>query len=399
MTSLRPFAPFPLALLVALPLFAQADELDTLQFQVGQSVKHDSNVFRLSDATDTQTRLGTSDRSDTIGVTTLGIKLDKSYGLQRFELEVQADDYNYRRFSALDFTALNYAAAWRWSLTPAFRGNLTTDRQEFIDTSADVQNAGQLNRRTVRTTIFDGEYELGAAWRLVGGVFQRNTSNSMTTFEADSSVRGAEGGLRYVSSAGNSIAYRLKGGEGEYSGRVPGPLVATEFTDREHEIRAEWTPTGKTAVQARFSYLDRKHDRVAARDFSGFLGQLNAAWAITGKTRLTGGFARELGSYQTSRESYYEGYRVFIAPIYKPTEKTAVRLRYDHAVRDFKGPLPGFAPTNRRDTLRLASLSMEWEVVRALTLMATLQRDKRSSTATGFDYKSNALTLSAQARF
>lgn len=399
MTSLRTFAPFPLALLAALPLFAQADELDTLQFQVGQSVKHDSNVFRLSDGANTQAVLGTNDRSDTIGVTTLGIKLDKSYGLQRFEVEVQADDYNYRRYSALDFTAFNYAAAWRWSLTPAFRGNLTTDRQEYIDTTADVQNAGQLNRRTERTSLFDAEYELGAAWRLVGGVFQRDSSNSLPTFEADYSVRGAEGGLRYVSSAGNSIAYRLKGGEGEYSGRTPGPFTTTDFTDREHEIRAEWTPTGKTAVQARFSHLDRKHDRVAARDFSGFIGRLNAAWAITGKTRLTGGFARELGSYQTNTASYYEGYRVFLAPIYKPTEKTAVRLRYDHGVRDFKGPLPGFAPTNRRDTFRLGSLSVEWQVVRALTLMATLQREKRSSTAAGFDYKSNALTLSAQASF
>lgn len=399
MTSLRSFAPFPLVLLAALPLFAQADELDTLQFQVGQSVKRDSNVFRLSDSTDTQSRLGTPHRSDVIGVTTLGIKLDKSYGLQRFELGVQADDYNYRRFSALDFTALNYAAAWRWSLTPAFRGNLTADREEFIDTTADVQNAGQLNRRTVRTNIFDGEYELGAAWRLVGGMFQRSTDNSLTTFESDSSVRGAEGGLRYVSSAGNSIAYRLKSGKGKYPARVPANMFATDFTDREHEIRAEWTPTGKTSVQARFSYLDREHDSASFRDFSGFTGQLNAAWAITGKTRLTGGFARELGSYQTTTASYYEGYRVFLAPIYKPTEKTAVRLRYDHGVRDFQGPQPGVAAINRRDTFRLASLSLEWEVVRALTLMATLQRDKRSSTAPGFDYKSNALTLSAQARF
>jgi hypothetical protein len=86
-------------------------------------------------------------------------------------------------------------------------------------------------------------------------------------------------------------------------------------------------------------------------------GQLDAAWAITPKTSLAGGVVRELASYQTTTASYYEGYRFFVAPTWKPTEKTAVRLRYDHGARDFKGPLPGFAATNRRDTTNLLSLA------------------------------------------
>ena len=398
MTSFRAYAPLPLVLAAAAPLFVQADELDTLQFRVGQSVQYDSNVFRLPDSTNTQALLGTAERSDVIGVTTLGIKLNKAYGLQRFELEATADDYNYRRFSNLDFTAANYAAAWRWSFTPALRGNLTTDRREYVDTTADVQNMGLLNRRTARATVLDAEYELGAAWRLLGGVFQRSSESSQPfSFEADSTIRGGEAGVRYVTGSANSIAYRYKNGQGEYSSRLVAPLVTTGFDEQEHELRAEWAPSAKTTVQARVSHLDRKHDGQSARDFSGVIGQVNAAWAITGKTRLTGGAARELGSYQTNTASYYEGYRVFVAPIWRATEKTSVRLRYDHGVREYKGPLPGFAATNRRDTTRLASLSLEWQALRSLTLLTAFQRDKRTSTAPGFDYKANVLSLSLQA--
>ncbi len=141
---MKPFrlrAPFHLVCMAALPLLAQADGLDTLQFRVGQSVEHDSNVFRLSDSANTQAQLGTAERSDTVAVTTLGVKPDKSYSLQRFEFEATVDDYNYSRFSNLDFTAKNYAAAWRWSLTPRFRGNLSSDRREYVDNTADVPTA------------------------------------------------------------------------------------------------------------------------------------------------------------------------------------------------------------------------------------------------------------------
>lgn len=392
--------PVPLLLLGLLPPVAQADELDTLQFRAGQSVMHDSNVFRLSDSANAQAVIGTPDRDDTVAVTTAGFKINKPYGLQRFEFDANIEDHRYSRFSYLDFTAVNYAAAWRWSFTPALHGNLTTDRREFVDTYADVQGTGQINRRTNRSTLFDAEYELDGAWRLVGGLFERTSSNSQpNTFEADSKIHGGEAGVRYVYPSGTSMAYRFRDGKGEYPGRVLSPVSASSFTDREHEFRFDWAPTAKTTLRAKVAHFDRNHDGLGARDFSGVTGQLDAAWAITPKTSLAGGVVRELGSYQTTTSSYYEGWRFFVAPTWKATEKTAVRLRYDHGARDFKGPLPGFAANGRRDTTNLLSLAVEWQAMRALKLSATVQSDRRKSNEPGFDYKSNSFGVAADASF
>lgn len=392
--------PLPLLLLGLLPPAAQADDLDTLQFRAGQSVMHDSNVFRLSDSANAQAVIGTPDRDDTVAVTTAGFKINKPYCLQRFEFDANIEDHRYSRFSYLDFTAVNYAAAWRWSFTPALHGNLTTDRREFVDTYADVQGTGQINRRTNRSTIFDAEYELDGVWRLVGGVFERTSSNSQpNTFEGDSKVHGAEGGVRYVYPSGTSMAYRLREGKGEYPGRFLSPVFAGNFTDREHEFRFDWAPTAKTTLRAKVAHFDRNHDGLGARDFSGVTGQLDAAWAVTPKTSVAGGVVRELGSYQTTTASYYEGWRFFVAPTWKATEKTAVRLRYDHGARDFKGPLPGFADSGRRDTTNLLSLAVEWQAMRALKLSATVQSDRRKSNQPGFDYKSNIFGVAADASF
>ena len=135
----------PIAMLTFSSFSVFADELDTLQFRVGENIVRESNVFRLSDSTNAQTLLGNSNRSDTIAITTLGVKLNKSYSLQRVELDVSAEDHHYSRYSKLNFNALNYLGAFRWSVTPFLYGNITANRRDYVDTFADVQNTGQLN--------------------------------------------------------------------------------------------------------------------------------------------------------------------------------------------------------------------------------------------------------------
>lgn len=381
------------------PVAAMSDELDVLQFNAGLALQHDSNVLRLSDQVSNPAVAGGSGRSDNILTTSAGIKLRKPYGLQRFEADVGLENTNYKRFSGLDFTAVNYAAAWRWSLTPAFTGNLTTDRKEYVDNTADVQSAGQLNRKTDRSTRLDAEYEVDGVWRLLGGAFQRTNVNSQSsTFEGDSKVIGAEAGVRYQLPFGTSLAYRFRNGKGEHTNQASATAVSSDFTDREHEVQGEWVG-GRSKLGGRISRLERNYDSLPARDFSGFVSQIDLTYALTGKTSIFAGVVRELGSYQTNNSSYYQGTRVFVAPSWQATENIALRARYDYGVRDFKGPLPGFAASNRTDKTSLASLAVEWKPVRLLTLMAWLQRDQRTSNELGADYKSNSIGVSAKASF
>ena len=382
-----------------IPLSQAEDRPPALEFRAGQRIEHDSNVYRLSDSADATPLTGSSKRADTYGVTTLGVKLDQTYSLQRLELDINAQAYRYQNFSALDFTALNYAAAWRWSLTPRFHGSLTADQREFVDNTVDVQSSSEVNRRTERRALFEAEYEIGAAWRALAGVFERSLKNSLPqTYEADATATGGELGARYVWPSGNSAAYRYKAASGDYSGRVPTLLAPNEFSDREHELSFEMLPVAGSSVRGRLAHLDRRHDGFEARDFSGLVGEVSGRWALTGKTRIEAGVLRELGSYQTSTASYYEGERLYVSPVWKPTEKSAVRLRLDQGERRYKGGIV-LPPVGRRDTTTLTALSLEWEPLRLLRLVASFQQDKRKSNTAGYDYLANVLGVSAQLSF
>jgi exopolysaccharide biosynthesis operon protein EpsL len=375
-------------------------EGDVLQFSVGQSFQRDSNIFRLSDQVSSQAVIGNSERGDTVGITTAGFRINKPYSLQRFEIGANVERYHYSRFSNLNFNAVNYAAAWRWSLTPAFRGNLSTDQREYIDNYADIQNQGRVNRRTDRFSILDGQYDIDGRWSALGGLFQRDTKSSAPqVFQGDPKVTGTEVGARYQFPYATSLAYRFKNAKGEYGNSFSQATSGGDFKDREHELRGEWSPGGRTTLTARLAHLKRTHDTLPARDFSGVIGQADWNYEFTAKTSAAAGVVRELGSYQTNNASYYEGTRFFIAPTYRATEKISLRARYDFGVRDFKGPLPGFADTGRRDRLYLASLSAEYQILRQLKVRGWVQQDKRTSNELGADYKSNAVGIAAEATF
>lgn len=361
-------------------------DADTLLWRAGLQWEHDSNVFKAPDA---------QAQSDRIAVASAGLRINKPWSLQRLELDLGVDHYQYGRYSALDFTALNYNGTFRWAFTPRLHGNLTAERREYIDRFSDVSN-GRINRRTEQNHGLDAEYEVGAAWRALAGVFEQRTTSSVDNLEPDATVRGGEIGARHEWRSGNSLSYRFRQGQGDYTGL---PTAAGNFDERQHLLDLLWQATGQVRVNGQLGWLQRDHDVQPARDFSGWVGRLNATWALTGKTRLTGGLIRELAAYQVADASYYEGYRFFIAPEWKPTAKTAVRLRLDHGQRTYKGAPFVTTAAPREDRLNIAALALEWEPVRALRLMATVQRDERSSNRVGADYKANVWGLAAQASF
>ena len=382
---------------------AHADAQDTLNLTVGASLMHDDNLFRLSSDANPQALLGTSQKSDTIRVTTVGLKFAKDYSLQRFELEASLIDYRYKTFDYLDFTASNYAAAWRWALTPRLKGNFTRNRTEALNSFTDYSNYRQQNIRTTTNTRFDGDFELGAAVHLIAGVAQNEYTNSKIFLaEGDSTYDSADFGLRYVFRSGASVSLVRRQGSGDYTTRnqpIPTGLYDNGFDQNDTELRAVWPVTAKTRVEGRIAHTERKHDHYAQRDYDGTVGNLSLNWGITAKTSLTATLSRELVSYQTLYSSYYQADRFVIAPYWQISAKTGLRLRYDYSERDYLGAIAATSFNGRTDTIKLGSIAFEWAPYSNTLISASLQNEKRSSNKPGQDYDSTMGTVSAQITF
>lgn len=382
-----------LALLLAAP-WARADAQDTLSITPGVSVMHDDNLFRQSSGA----------QSEDVTVSSLTLKLNKSYSLQRFELETSYIDYRYKNFSYLSYDDTPYKAAWRWSLTPYLHGNLTTDRATTLNSFADYTGFTQRNTHTTENSRFDGVLDVSPSWHLLAGVSESTTTNSQITLgESDTRIKRAEAGIRHTFSSGSSLSYVNRSGRGDYLNR-PQPLPApsyldTRFDDSENEVRMLWTLTGKTSVDARLAHLQRNHANFATRDYGGNVGTINVNWNISGKALLTAVVSRELAAYQTSDANYSVTDRIALMPFWQFSAKTALRARYDYARRDYLGS-PGTLPASQRnDTLRTALVALEWQPLRNAILSASLQNERRASNQPGLEYKDNMINVSAQFTF
>lgn len=378
---------------------ALAQTEDTFKPHIGYSLLSDSNLFRLPTSANLDTLLGKSSAEEQIGVTTVGLSVNKAYSLQRFELDLNLIDYKYKNFDYLNFVAHNYSAAWRWALTPRLIGNFTTDRKEVLNSFADYQDVNQRNLRTNTNTNFDGAYEINGPWRVLAGVSKSAQTNSQPLMSGDDySETAANTGLRYVFSSGSTLSYTIKKANGEYLNRALSQvnLLDDGFSQTDNELKLHWPVTGKSTVDLTATHINRTHPNFAERDYSGLTAGVNFNWNMTGKSALTAGWVRELASYQTSNSNYAQIDRFTIGPVWQASAKTVVRLRYELAQLNYRGSPSGLATSQRSDTSRDIGLSIAWQPYQRVTFGASLQNAKRSSNLPNFDYVSNIATVSAK---
>lgn len=391
------------ACVVLAPTPVLADSQDTFFITANVTEQYDDNLFRLPAGSDLQALIGRSSSSEFITNTSVMFNVNKAYSLQRFELQAGVSDYRYRNFTYLDFLAKPYKGVWYWSLTPSLSGKLLTERQQSATSFTDYRGYNKSNVVTSDRSRFDAELEVAAAWHLLGGVStSRNESTEQDRDEDDSQSDSVEFGFAYRLPSGNSVSYVGRRARGEYvNRRDPNAfgLIDNAFDDTEHALSAKWVWSGKTEFDARLAYFKREHDHYTMRDFDGLTGDANVNWQISGNTRLRAGVSRQLASDQTFYSSYTQTDRLTLAPSWQIGKKTALSLRYDIARRDYEGAIVQTSYNGRRDTTRSATLAVDWNPLRDLTLNASLRRDERESNVPGLEYVSNMAFVSARIAF
>lgn len=380
---------------------AHADETDTFNFVAGGSIGYDSNLFRLPSSANTQAAIGRSDRSDWLYTGKAGVRVDKPYGLQRFQLDATVTDYRYRDSSYLNWTGFDYRAAWLWQITPRLGGEISASRQQVLADFADYRVYNTRNIQTIQTQRANADWWVDGGWHLLGGLVQTEARNT-ATFNAvgDFDQTMAEGGVRYVARDDNSVTFSLRETHGVYQGRVLDPVQVLDNKFDQHEalVRVIWRFSPESMFDGNVGYLRREHDNFAARNYSGGVGRALFSWTPRVKVTLDFSAARNLYSFQEPTNSYFVADSFTFRPKWEVSEKTAVYAKADYTLRDFRGPV---VPTATLRTERLSTLSIgtEWKATRNIRVNGDLARIQRSSNYAGYDYISSSAMLSALVLF
>ena len=359
-----------------------------LHFQGRLGIEHDSNVLRV----------GSGAQSDTAYTAGVGLTYNKQFSLQRIRANIQADAWRYSDNSQLNFNTINYALAWDWSVTPRFHGTVSADRKQFREVTTDpVSFANRIGRRTERTELAEGAFDIAGPWSVLAGVSHyRTESTEPFSWDASPDITYWHGGVGYKAASGSEFALRYKRGKGEYKDASFATLNS-EFDENQVEATARWSITGKTTIDARIAHVKRDHDSAPVLDFSGMVGGVSATWDITGKTSLVAGYQHDLSATGLITGGKVESDRFFLSPVWHITAKTSANLRYDHTQRKWKDTgVPVFV--GRSEKIDAIQAGVDWEALRTITVSGYIRQEKlRSSVNAG--YKANVYGVAARANF
>ncbi|MRR49936.1 MAG: putative exosortase B-associated extracellular polysaccharide biosynthesis transporter EpsL [Rhodocyclaceae bacterium] len=380
---------------------ALADAEDTLNFLAGATYRQEDNLYRLPSGMAPLPVLGKDTKADQVRISYVGIKFDRTYSLQRFQLDATATNYRYHTFGRLNFDAHDLSGKWLWRITPKFSGSISVERQQTQINLADNRNFAGAGTRTIENRRFNADWWVHGSWHFLGGASEYLQRNSQSFVAEDSfRYRAKEGGVRYVAESGSSVTLLKRNGHGEYLDRTlnAASLLDIGFDQSETELNLVWLLSGKSTLNGRLTRVDRKHEHFASRDYHGTTGKIDYTWLPTGKLKINVAATRDIASYQELGNSYYINTSLVFSPVWQMSGKVSLRARLEKAQRDFYGPVVPVTFT-RHDQTRSALIGLDWTATRAFSLGASLQHDTRSSNNANLEYKANTASVTAQLIF
>lgn len=383
---------------------AHADEADVFNINASYTALHDNNFFRLAPSVDPKA-VGLESRSETVGITTVDLSLDKRFSLQRVIAKVSVVDNRYQTNDYLDFTALNYDAKWLWAVGSRLDGELSFDRKENLVPFSDYRNFLQRNVRTTENERFTANYWFHTSWAAVAGVFYTSQTNEQLFLaESDYDGFGYNVGLRYRPVSGNTLTARASRLNGEYKNRDFNVINQSDngFTEDVYSLDMNWLLTGKSRLQGNVGYKDRQHDHFDQRDYSGWIGNLDYSYAYSGKGLLIVGYKRDIQTFQQLTSSYYTLDELNLSGQWFATSQITAVARLAYGRRDYDGEIINLPSSfeQRRDLYSRLGFDLSYQPVRWFRLTAGLAYEKRSvNNSDTLDYNDRTGFISASAQY
>lgn len=259
---------------------------------IGQSLGHNSNVFRVDNR----------EVPDKFAVTSLNAGFDQPIGRQRVFANTSVHATRYEDFRILDNTGYGLSAGLDWSTIERLSGAFGVSSNRTL-----ANYAASGNQQTVPQTKKNIETSSQANLRVQLGVVSlvslyTTLAHSRISYSAReyqfSEVRqnAAGAGITIRPSGLLSFGGGLRLTRGEYPKVLQANGAAESFDRKDLDLTASWAATGLSTLNARLSYGRSTYEALTRRNSKGATGSLAWAWQATGKLSFNTSFNRDSGT-------------------------------------------------------------------------------------------------------
>jgi exopolysaccharide biosynthesis operon protein EpsL len=371
-------------------------EEQPLKLKLYGGVSYDSNLFRLSDETNPQTVIGTSDKSDIIYRLGGGGKYELRHSRQKFIAEASVTEYKFRNFDNLDNTSNDLRGTWQWEAGHNWDGNLGVGHRRYLEGFGNFQQ--NVRDMVSQNQVFgSANYLIHSHLKLTLDADWYDTRHSEETRNVlDSKINNTAFTVNWVTPAQNTVGLQYRTADARYPHRetVATTLIENDYSENEYSLVAHWKLGGVSEAFARIGHTEREFDQAPDRNFSAPTWRFTYLWQPTGKTALQLATWRELAEFEDLTANYVRVTGFSVVPTWSITPKVALRGRISLQTLNYLGD-PGILPiiNRREDKDRLYQISALWTPLRLTELAFTVETGRRTSNQLFADYKYNATSL------
>jgi hypothetical protein len=365
---------------VALLFFGHAKaEEPRLSVSAGQTLQHESNIFRLGPGTDPMVILGQTSTGETVDITSLRLQYKTQFSLQEVDIDLGLVDYNYQRYNTLDLLARNYGLEWRWAITPRLRGKARAERISSVGSFDDAVGISSSNQRLRLRQVVDATYELDGVWRLLlAAQNTRNRFDQPLLGEDGTSLRSGEVGIRFDAPSTSSASLRWRKGTGRTLSGLATLSGVDNFEQSEWLIDLRLHASQKTVLSASLTGVSRAYTQTLNRDFSGTSASFAVNWEASAKSLWTARWSSDLSAYSTTGSSTARTNQIALSYQWSIGPRTRLQLGLiESRLRLGAAPL-GVALNPLQNSTSEQSLGLAWAPTRNLALDALLVDTRRS---------------------
>lgn len=338
--------------------------------------------------------------SDQVNRLEIGTHLDFQLSQQKLTGLVSLSDTRHDRFTERNTEGKAYRVRWDSEIGRTLIGS--------IETSA-VSDLAPIQTGQVLATQRDQDSTAASlAWNIHPdyAVLSQHTVIE-TRFEGpqnttDAVLRGLNRndescylGLAYQPATGSSTTILFKQAKGLFPSRqIIGSeqTVSNNFDQTETELLSKWNYSEITVLTVSISSVDRQHDELQTRDFSGTNYRAELLYKPTVKTNFNLVWGKQIVGVSDASNSDALVRQVALAMNMELTSKLLFQLTYSPQQLEFNGT-DGINPIPRTDRLRESSVSLAFQFDPQLTLGTMLRKRSKNSTQTNTDYSAHSVNI------
>ena len=395
-------ATFVAAAFVASPATAQMTVNPGTGPYVGGTVGlgHDTNVFR--------TPKNVTATPDIYGFVGLIAGIDQPVGRQRLFVDASLRTTRYQDITQLNNEGYALRGGIDWETVGRLSGNLTAQANQTLARYGVAGAAVITDRNLERVQELRGNAVWGAQQTLgaeIGGATRNLEYSNVAAQGQNVREDSINGGLRYRPSDLIRFGVGVRFTDGRYPkffAAAPGSAAPLEYERRDVDFTVNWTPTGRSTLEARLSGTSQEYQQDPSRDFDGVTGSLSWLFRVGGRLGMRADIFRDTGTGATflllgqartgavgDNSGVATGYR--LGGTYEITGKTQAEFNLGQTRREFDGAGAG------NDTTTTYGVGLRWAATRAVGVGCQISGEQRSSSSVlSSDYSARLVLCTAQ---